>query len=294
MLPDYVKIKDIKPALSGYLREARSMLNPDIEPDERTVHDVRVLMKKARATLKLLKDQVDEAILTREYNTCREAAGKMSEWRESSVHRKILKELRKRHSSLFIQLQENEKISSLFTRPDAVREPSSEIRDKIENIINLIAKSGYRLRFQTMNNLDPHKLLKELEITYITVMDEFLKARISPKTENIHEFRKKTKDFLYQLYFFRSLKPKVIKDIEKRLDTLTQNLGKCNDLAVLVKTLGYKYNGSGEGNPSMDELIVIIRNEQDRYLAKVWPEACKLFCPGQKLTNLLGYKILVI
>ncbi len=107
-------------------------------------------------------------------------------------------------------------------------------------------------------------------------------------------FAKRRKDFLYQLYFFRSLKPRVIRDLEKRLGLLGQNLGKYNDLTVLIKSLDYKYNSSGERNYSMDELIVILRNEQDRYLSKIWPEAYRIFCPGHNLTNLLGYKILVI
>jgi CHAD domain-containing protein len=109
----------------------------------------------------------------------------------------------------------------------------------------------------------------------------------------LHEFRKRTKDFLYQLFFFRALNPKAIKSLEKRLDDMTQNLGKFNDLSVLVKMLGYKYNRE-EPQPGLDELVLLIRKEQDRYLSKVWPAAYKIFSPGQRLTNVLGFKMLVI
>jgi len=44
----------------------------------------------------------------------------------------------------------------------------------------------------------------------------------------------------------------------------------------------------------MDELIIKIREKQDTYLSKVWPVAYKIFCPGQKLVNVLGFKLLVI
>jgi hypothetical protein len=44
----------------------------------------------------------------------------------------------------------------------------------------------------------------------------------------------------------------------------------------------------------MDELIIILREAQDRYLAKVWPTAYQIFCPGKKLVNILGFKLLVI
>jgi hypothetical protein len=53
MLPDYVKLKDIKPELCGYIRDAQLMLDPGKVPGEKTVHDVRVLMKKSRASTSL-------------------------------------------------------------------------------------------------------------------------------------------------------------------------------------------------------------------------------------------------
>jgi hypothetical protein len=74
---------------------------------------------------------------------------------------------------------------------------------------------------------------------------------------------------------------------------MTQNLGKFNDLTQLIKTLGYNYK-MNENLPAMDELIVKIRGVQDRYLAKVWPSAYQVFCPGKKLVNVLGFKLLVI
>ena len=124
-------------------------------------------------------------------------------------------------------------------------------------------------------------------------MDTYLTCRNSLKSNDLHEFRKKAKDFLYQLYFFRPLNPRVVKDLEKKLEGMAQNLGKYNDLTQLVKALDYKYPDN-KNLPAMDELIIKIRETQDIYLAKVWPSAYKIFCPGQKLVNVLGFKLLVI
>ena len=54
MEPDYIKLKDIKPALSGYLKESLGLLELSPVPDDRIIHDVRVLMKKSRAVMKLV------------------------------------------------------------------------------------------------------------------------------------------------------------------------------------------------------------------------------------------------
>ncbi|MCJ7448870.1 MAG: CHAD domain-containing protein [Bacteroidales bacterium] len=293
MEPDYVKLKDIKPALGGYIREAQSMLNQSSSPDDKVVHDVRVLMKKSRAVMRLISTQIEEEIFQREYDALREVGRIMCSWRETSVHRKTLKYLKKENPEVFSMLQENEMLEDLMKKTDPVMTPSDNMKNDLEKINDLLGKSGYRIRFQSMNNLDPHILIKELEKIYNIVIDNYLICRNNPKAANLHEFRKRAKDFLYQLYFFRPLNLSVVKSLEKKLDTMTQNLGKYNDLSLLIKTLGYKYDNSAH-LPAMDELIVIIRDEQDRYLSKVWPSAYKIFCPGQKLVNVLGFRLLVI
>jgi len=290
-MPQNTKIlTDIKPVLCGYLAEAKAMLDPSAIPGEKVVHDVRVLMKKSRASIRLLKTQMDSASFKREYCTFREAGRIMRSWRETSIHRKLLKDLKKKHPQLFADLADNEKISLLLSKPEMVHAPSPEMKTDLENIISLLHKSGYRLRFSSMNNLDPNLLLAELEIAYNCVSGCYLKARNYTRDVNLHEFRKKTKDFLYQLFFFRSMNPKAIKDLEKRLDSLGQNLGKYNDYAVLIKTLDYRYP-SGENNSAIDELIVIIKQEQDKYLMKIWPSAYRIFHPGKKLANIPGFKL---
>jgi CHAD domain-containing protein len=293
MVPDYVKLKEIKPALAGYIRESQTLLKISAVPDDRVVHDVRVLMKKSRAVLKLAANQLDKEYFDKDILSFREVGRIMRLWREASVHRKTLKELRKEYPRIFSELQENEKIAGLLKKPEPVQEPSEEIKSGLEEIDDLLNKTGYRIRFHTMNMIDPQLILKELERTYTNVVEIYLICRNNPKPGNLHEFRKKAKDFLYQLYFFRPLNPSVVKTLEKKMDNLTQNLGKVNDLSQLVKALGYKYPDSSN-IPALDELIVRIREKQDIYLASVWPSAYKIFCPGQKLVNVLGFKLLII
>jgi CHAD domain-containing protein len=293
MEPDYVKLKEIKPVLAGYVREAQLLLRRSPVPDEEAVHDIRVLMKKSRAVIKLISSQIDKQTFDREYAAYREVGRLMCTWREDSVHRKTLKYLKKKKSPLFSLLKDNEKLESLMKKPETIAMPPKDIRDNLEKIEDLLNKTGYRIRFQNMDNLDPKQLLEQLDKSYNIVVDKYLNSRNYTKPENLHEFRKKTKDFLYQLYFFRSLNPTTVKALEKKLDSLTQNLGKYNDLAQLVAILGYKYSGKRK-SPALDELVLTIREEQDKYLSRVWPAAYKIFSPGKNLINLLGFRILMM
>ncbi len=289
---DYVKLKPIKPALAGYIRESQIMLKESGITDEKTVHDVRVLMKKSRAVLKLVAPQLDKESVTRDITALREAGRIMCTMRETSVQRKILKEFRKRYPDLFPRLIDKV-LASLLEKHATGTEPTGELKTAAEQVDSLIRKTGYRIRFQSMNAINPQLLIKELEKTYTMVVDIYLLCRNNPKEAMLHRLRKKTKDFLYQLYIFRPLNPTVIKALEKKLDIMAQNLGKYNDIAQIIKALDYKYL-EGSNAPAMDELIIRFREAQDKYLAKVWPPAFQVFCPGQKLLNILGFRLLVI
>ena len=98
---DYVKLKDIKPALTGYIKASQLLLKKSPSPDEDAVHDIRVFMKKARAAARLLSTQVDDELFIKENLAYREIGQLMTSWRESSVQRKTLKSLKKENPDLF-------------------------------------------------------------------------------------------------------------------------------------------------------------------------------------------------
>lgn len=290
MNPEEFKIRDVKPALYGYVREAHSLLDPDAVPDEKKVHDLRVLMKKSRAVMKLTVTQTNKEFFSREYGTFRQVGRIAATWRETSVHRKTLRNIKKNHPELFSRLADNEKIAQLMKKPDISGIPSEKTKEDIVLIRDMLEKSAYRIRFQQMGNLDPILLFKQLETVFILVSEYYITARNGMRPVKLHEFRKKTKDLLYQLWFFRPLKPGTIKNLEKKLTTITDNLGKYNDLACILRELDYRYV-PGKNLPALDELAILIRHEQDRYLTRVWPQAYRIFRPGRRLSDILGLSL---
>ena len=278
---------DIKPALTGFIREARYMLDPELFPDENRVHDVRVLMKKSRAILKLLRTNMGDDIFKREYSTLREVGRIMCSWRETSVLRKLLKNLKKRYPQVFSELSDNDKINGILSPVEDQKSPDLYMKNDVAVIIDLLRKSEYRIRFISLPDGDPRSIRDSIEDSFNLVVITYLSARNNPRSPNMHELRKKTKDLLFQLQFFRPLNPKSVRSLEKKLDMLGQSLGKYNDLAVLINALGYKFKSS---NPpgAIDRLAVIIRGEQDKYIRKVWQVADRLFCPGRNFSHLAG------
>jgi hypothetical protein len=289
MLPDPITIREVKPVLAGYIREAQVLLGISPVPDDRVVHDVRVLMKKSRAVMRLIKNQTGEASYKRNYESFREVGRLMNNWRETAVQKKTLKEIKKNHPVLFFSLEGSE-INKLLIENEASVGLADKIGPEVKKINQILEKSGFRLRFLKIEKSDPKTLIGSLEETYNKVIEKYLIARYNPKPPNLHQFRKKSKDFLYQLWFFRPLNPSRIKSIEKKIDGLSQRLGKYNDLAEIVSKIDYGKKTGPEPSP-LDELMIILRNEQDKYLMDVWPDAYKLFCPGKKMLNVLGFSV---
>lgn len=293
MQSEIVKLKEIKPALAGYISESQELLKRSAMPDDEAVHDIRVLMKKARSALKLVSDQVTKDYCEKNLKDLREVGRIMASWREVSVCRRTLREFRKHNNSLFEQLESNLRIEELLKKPETLEEPSKEVAEVVAKIEELLKNSAYRIRFEQMDKIDPHLLLRELENTYNDVCGIYLFCRNRPTPGKLHEFRKMAKCLLYQLSFFRPLNSDAIKKVEKSLDNIAQNLGKYNDLNQLIRALGYSYQND-LNSPALNELVLLIREKQEMHLSNVWPSAHKLFCPGKKLVNILGFKLLVI
>ena len=292
MIFDSVILKDVKPELSGYLSGSLGLLSGEDLPGDKAVHDIRVYMKKARAAIKLISPLLEDETFRKEYESYREVGRQLSTWRDTAVQRKTLKNFRKVNPGLFKSLSGDGKIMALMAKPVNVTDNTGEREKRRAEIHGILHKAVYRLRFLTLSETDPEVLLGELEKTYLRAGKIYLKCRNNTRPDCIHELRKVCKDFLYQLSFFRPLNPPAVKKLEKTLDSLTQDLGKYNDLYQVVMSLGYKYKANK--NPAVHELVIMIRDRQDQYLSRVWPPAYKVFCPGKSLLNVLGYKVVVL
>ncbi len=284
------QFREIKPALTGYIIDSLVLLGQLPVPDDAAIHDIRVLMKRQRATIKLVKPLLDEKSYRREYLAGREVGRILCSWREMSVLYKTAKALKKENPKLFIKLWDNEKVQALLRKPYSTWTNAGEQSKSVKVIRAQLNKAQYRVRFLNLKEPDISLLLEELGRNYLIAAKAYLDCRNDPRQRLLHEFRKKSKTLMYQLYYFRYLNQPAFKSLEKKLDYLTQNLGKYNDLSQITGMIGYKYGNPGN-SAVMDELAVVIRDKQDKYLSKVWPTAYRVFAPGKFPGDLLGLTV---
>ncbi|MRR20188.1 CHAD domain-containing protein [bacterium] len=279
--------KEIKPSMTGCITGSLMLLARQPLPDDNDIHDIRVMMKKYRAAIRLARPLLDEAVYDREYRAGRETGRILSSWRETAVLRKTARALKKDNPGLFLKLWNNEQIQGLLRRSYTTWNEAGEQVKTVSEVTAQLTRANHRLRFISLKEPDLRLLLRELEGSYVAAAGIYLDCRNNPKPSLLHEFRKKSKTFMYQLAYFRHLNPSVVKSLEKKLDNITQNLGRYNDLAQILALTGYRY-GNAENSEVVNELAVVIRDRQDLYLMKVWPVAYRLFAPGKKLDDLLG------
>jgi CHAD domain-containing protein len=128
---DSISLKEIKPALAGYISESQILLSREAFPDDKVIHDVRVLMKKSRAALKLVAPLIGSEFVTRDIVALREVGRKMCCWRESTVLRKNLKELKKEFPGIFSGLADNIRINLILKKPDDTARPSEMLINEL-------------------------------------------------------------------------------------------------------------------------------------------------------------------
>ncbi|MFN2314716.1 MAG: CHAD domain-containing protein, partial [Bacteroidales bacterium] len=102
--------REIKPSMAGYITDSLILLAQQPLPDDAAIHDIRVMMKKHRAAIRLARPLLDEAVYDREYLAGRETGRILSSWRETAVLRKTAKSLKKSNPGLFLKLWDNEQV----------------------------------------------------------------------------------------------------------------------------------------------------------------------------------------
>lgn len=279
--------KEIKPSMTGYIAGSLRLLARQPLPDDNDIHDIRVMMKKYRAAVRLARPLLDEAVYDREYRAGRETGRILSSWRETAVLRKTARALKKDNPALFLKLWDNEQIQGLLRKSFTTWNEAGVQAKTVSEVTEHLTRASHRLRFTRLNEPDFRLLLNELEKSYLATAAIYLECRNNPKPHQLHEFRKKSKTFMYQLAYFRHLNPSVVKSLEKKLDSITQTLGRYNDLTQILTLTGYRYGEAGNSDVA-NELAIVIRDRQDGYLMKVWPLAYRLFTPGKKLDDLMG------
>jgi CHAD domain-containing protein len=271
MKSDLIKTERIKPEITGYITKSLSLLKTGTFPDAKRIHDVRVMLKKARALFRIIYTQMDEDFADRCKKSLRDAGRIMSPWREAPVLWKTLDSLAKEYPSVFSQLDYG--ISELIT-PISPQSDTHQRKKELQDVLLLLYDTASDLLLKPLKNPDLKLVETELDKSWAITSYNYLLSRAEPEIRNIHEFRKRSKDLMYQIDFFGSVSGRDMKKLKKKLYRITSEIGKFNDLFLLGKKLR---SNDDENKKVLMKIRSIISEKQDKYLSSIMSYSSGIF-----------------
>jgi CHAD domain-containing protein len=221
----------VRAAIREQLAAALRLLEGKELSDE-DVHGARKGIKKARATLRLLRDSIPDEIYRRENAVLRDAARPLSATRDAKVLIDAVNTLIKKKSidaasadALRAALQQDrERVQRQVASHHSVTHSRRALRTVRERAVR------WRLT-KDDGSLLAHALRRAYKRSRRGMSD----ARDAPTAENLHEWRKQVKYLWHQLQLLEPLHAGEIDKLTNRLHKLSNHLGDDHDLAVLCE-----------------------------------------------------------
>lgn len=246
--------------------------DPNSGAEETNIHGARKQLKRARATLRLLRDALGDDVYRRENMSVRDAARPLSPIRDSEVLLDALDGVVKRFEDAAGNLPLDKLRNSLKRHRAELREVSIGDR-RLAQAREFLRGIERRARHWQIIEQGWPVIESGLKRTYREGRKAGAAAYAEPTADNLHEWRKQAKYLWHQLQLLERLPPR-IGELVDDMHALSDHLGDDHDLAVLRNKAFQR--GNGLDKKSANELKALI----DRRRAELQARAFEL---GERL-----------
>lgn len=268
----------------------RQLTEAKIELDT-AVHETRKCIKRIRAVLRLIKEEIGQSNFDRENAAYRDAAREISALRDTTVMVETLD-----------LLQPGETSSPTAELFPITRQKLVEIKDQsqadffnqqdpIQKIVSRLSRASERVDALPISLHNFDLFSAGLTTTYRLGrkrMNEAYDQGRSP--EKFHEWRKRVKDFWHQIELFQPLWPPIFEGMANELHLLSDYLGEAHDAAVLASYIGD--NGEKfKAEPQLNQLLEKLHQRQQNLETAACPLGRRLYAekPTQFVQRLATY-----
>jgi CHAD domain-containing protein len=223
--------KETRKILLGQIDKALPPLQCDGVSDTR-IHETRTELKKARATLRLLRKDLPKAQYRAENQCLRDAARPLSQARDTAVLQQTFKSLlgATPHSSRDGCMA---RFSRDLTKDRTESRRALAGRNGLAHARRLLRNARSRAAHWRLDRKGWAIIGAGLKKVYGQGRDALDAARNSSSDVSFHEWRKQAKYLRYQVALLQDVKPREMDALAKALHQLTDYLGDDHDLAVL-------------------------------------------------------------
>lgn len=202
-------------------------------PPDESIHDARKELKRARATLRLLRDSMGDTAYHRENEALRDAARPLSAIRDSKVLLDTLNKLVERFHATE-EMPPTEDLRRVLRRQRAAArraalqgpKPFTESRSALQAVYQ-------RARHWRIGSGGWDVLGAGLKRVYGKARKALAAAQADRTPEKLHEWRKQTKYLWHELQLLQPLWPGMIGELADQAHKLADYLGDDHDFTVL-------------------------------------------------------------
>jgi CHAD domain-containing protein len=244
------------------------------------VHDVRREIKKLRAILRLVRDEIGKKVYRRNTDILREAAECLTAMRDAQVKLNALEELA-RHFRRQLRAKSFPEIKNALRQNCRAEERKLLKNDSIRAVKKILQKFEKRVGDLQIESNGWPAIGSGLRKIYGRGREAFKAAHGEPSPENFHEWRKRVKDLWIHLRLLCPANPEKLRMMTDELESLGNFLGDDHDLFLLTEFLTGKNFGCDE-TLALEKLICR-RQKELRTAAlktgvKFYSKAPKQFC----------------
>jgi CHAD domain-containing protein len=246
----------------GLRRSARDQLDRAIDelstgvavdPVE-AVHEARKALKKTRSLLRLGRGALHPEERRRDNAAMRQAGRRLSDARDAEVMLEATDALADRFAGRLPQAT----FDAIRHHLAAERRPEPGLTSQVADELGAVRS---RVEHWSSRGTGWKALEPGLLRTYTRGRNGLEQARHDPSVENLHEWRKRTKDLWYHLRLLKPFAPGIVGGAAKDADRLSKLLGDDHDLAVLHEALE---RGAGELKVDVDAVLELIDHRRDQ------------------------------
>jgi CHAD domain-containing protein len=222
------------------------------------VHEARKSLKKTRSLLRLGRGTLEPAERRRDNAALRSAGRRLSAARDAEVMLEATDGLAERFAgrlpqATFDAIRDHLAAARL---PDSA--PTGQVAEELKVVRNRV--EHWSSRASGWKALEPG-----LERSYARGRAALDKAHRQPTVENLHDWRKRSKDLWYHLRLLEPLAPGIVGGAVKDADRLSNLLGDDHDLAVLHEALE---RGAGDVKIDVGEVLELVEHRREQLQAE--------------------------
>ncbi len=272
----------VKRIAAEQLDRAIEALSPPFQDHGVAVHDARKSMKKLRAILRLVGDEIGREEFADHNRAFRDAARRLSEIRDAAVLPETLRKLREEKGK--------GKLDAAFDRAMSLLEPSAlesgdqdRKRQQTEGAMKEVAGNLLRIRLRvedwSIERNDFRALRGGIRKVYKRGRKGFAEALDEPTAANLHEWRKQVKYLWYQVRLLRGIWPPLLKSLAEELRELAEELGEDHDLAMLRDALaGLMADDTAE----LEMMVKVIEKRRAKLQERAMMHGSRIFAERPK------------